>query len=74
MPSDQNQTTAGWLRIADNPPPTSGANFLACSVASSVFLAHWANGLVDSSSYQDDHGYLVRHATHWQPLPDPPAS
>lgn len=52
--------------------PRDGTNFLACSPQSSVFLAHWANGVVDSSSWEDDDGYRERHATHWMPLPLPP--
>ena len=51
--------------------PRDGTSFLACSSASSVFLAHWANGVVDDSSYSDDTGYLERYATDWQHLPAP---
>jgi hypothetical protein len=49
--------------------PRDGTNFLACSTASSVFFAHYANGVVDSSDYSEDGGYRARHATHWMPLP-----
>jgi hypothetical protein len=52
--------------------PRTGLCFLAASTASSVFLAHWANGVVDSSSWNEDAGYQERYATHWQPLPLPP--
>ena len=62
---------ASWRPISE--APRNGTNFLAASPASSVFLAHYANGVVDSSSYTDDAGYLDRYATHWQPLPPPPA-
>ena len=51
--------------------PKDGTNFLACSPASSVFYAHWANGVVDSADWSDADGYRARHATVWQPLPDP---
>jgi hypothetical protein len=54
--------------------PKDGTNFLACSEASSVFLAHYANGIVDSSSWGDDYGYMERRATHWMPLPAPPST
>lgn len=54
--------------------PKDGTNFLACSPASSVFYAHWANGVVDSSSWMDEFGYQGRHATVWQPLPEPPGA
>jgi hypothetical protein len=52
--------------------PKNGINFLAASPASSVFFAHWANGVVDSSSWNGDGGYQGRYATHWMPLPSPP--
>lgn len=51
--------------------PRNGTSFLACSAASSVFFAHWANGVVDGTSWTDEGGYEGRHATHWQPLPAP---
>lgn len=54
--------------------PKDGTNFLAASPASSVFYAHWANGVVDSASWNDVGGYCGRHATHWMPLPSPPVS
>lgn len=57
-----------WLPIESC--PRNGLNFLACSPASSVFLAHWANGIVDSSFYIEETGYQSRYATHWMPLPD----
>jgi len=60
----------GWQPIAT--APKDGTNFLAVSYASSVFLAHWANGVVDSCSYDNDCGYSSRFATHWMPLPEPP--
>ena len=60
----------GWLPIET--VPKDGTNFLACSEASSVFYAHWANGVVDSSSWNDDTGYSGRRATYWMPLPPPP--
>lgn len=62
----------GWQPIETC--PRNGLNFLAASTASSVFFAHWANGLVDSSSWTEDGGYASRHATHWQPLPPPPVA
>jgi len=52
--------------------PKDGTSFLAASPASSVFLGHWANGLVDGASWTDDGGYESRHATHWMPLPAAP--
>ncbi len=54
--------------------PKDGTSFLACSHASSVFLARWANGVVDGSSYSDDTGYLERYATRWRALPEPAAA
>ena len=51
--------------------PKDGTNFLACSPTSSVFWAHWANGVVDSSSWHESHGYMARTATHWMPVPAP---
>lgn len=59
-----------WLPIET--APKDGTNFLACSSASSVFLAHYANGVVDSSDWTDADGYLARYATHWMPLPERP--
>jgi hypothetical protein len=58
-----------WRPI--NTAPKDGTNFLACSSASSVFFAHWANGVVDSSNWSDERGYAARYATHWMPLPVP---
>jgi hypothetical protein len=62
----------GWQLIAT--VPKDGTNFLAVSHASAVFYAHWANGVVDSSSFSDDWGYHSRFATHWMPLPAPPVA
>jgi len=59
-----------WQPIAT--APKDGRSFLAASPASSVFFAHWANGVVDGCSWTDEAGYEGRHATHWQPLPFPP--
>lgn len=61
----------GWQPIETC--PKNGENFLA-AIAQAVFLAHWANGLVDSSSYDNDCGYLSRRADHWMPLPPAPAT
>lgn len=61
---------AGWRPIAT--APQDGTSYLAASAASSVFLAHYANGVIDSSSWTDEGGYEPRHATHWMPLPPPP--
>ena len=62
--------TEEWLPIES--APKTGVCFLACSPASSVYLAHWANGVVDSSSWTEEAGYQSRYATHWRPLPSPP--
>lgn len=66
---DAHKRIERWLPI--DTAPKDGTNFLACSPASSVFLAHYANGVVDSSDWTDGDGYKERHATHWMPLPAP---
>lgn len=68
-PVEQEQREHGWMPIES--APRDGRNFLACSEASSVFYAHWANGVVDSADWTDETGYRARHATHWQLLPPP---
>jgi hypothetical protein len=69
-PAESETEAATWLPIES--APKDGTNFLACSSASSVFLAHYANGIVDSSDWTDGGGYQHRHATHWMKLPEPP--
>lgn len=60
----------GWQPIETC--PKDGTCFLACSEASSVFWAHWANGVVDGTDYNgDDGGYRERHASYWMPVPLP---
>lgn len=66
----QVESESAWRPIES--APKDGRNFLACSEASSVFYAHWANGVVDSSDWTDDTGYRARYATLWRPLPPPP--
>lgn len=66
----ENAAPSGWQPIKTC--PRDGTNFLACAPASSVFYAHWANGVVDSANWADEIGYAARYATVWQPLPPPP--
>lgn len=69
--------TGGWRDIETDPPPKDGTWFLVCRASGGIVIA----GYDDQGRkwrgrrlYAQGSGAEVRNATHWMPLPDPPAA